>query len=299
MKSANDPVTAFSLSDPFLNGSRRPDLNDIRYMEEISLNAWPSAKVELYDGWLIRFSHNYTYRTNAVEQVGPSSIPIPEKVSYCEDIYRDYATPCHFKISPLIDPDFDAYLVSKGYEKRHITEVMTMDLKKANLLGPIEKEYEFDNRMGLPSCIHYPDGVDVRLQSFITDDWIRGVFHLNGTCEEVLLKTVPSMFKAIPKKTIVACVEIDGRMVASGLGICDREFVGLYAIYVSASCRRRHYARSVCSAILEEGAALGAERSYLQVVKGNSNARRLYQSLGFEDFYTYWFRSLRRFPERT
>ena len=293
MKQSHDPEAAFELTDPFLTGSRRPDLNDIRYLEEISLNAWPSAKVELYDGWLIRFSHNYTYRTNAVEQVGPSSLSVPEKVSYCERVYRDYHTPCHFKISPLIDPDFDRFLEAKGYEKRHITEVMTMDLKNAHLVPPLEKEYEFDNRMGLPSCIHYPDGVDVRLQSCITDDWIRGVFHLNGTCEEVLLKTVPAMFKAIPKRTIVACVEIDGKIVASGLGICDREYIGLYAIYVSASCRRRHYARCICSAILSEGSALGAQRSYLQVVQGNAKARGLYLSLGFEDDYTYWFRSLR------
>ena len=30
---------------------------------------------------------------------------------------------------------------------------------------------------------------------------------------------------------------------------------------------------------------------YLQVVKGNTAAKNLYTSLGFEDFYTYWFRS--------
>lgn len=50
----------------------------MKLIEEISLNAWPSHKIELYDGWLIRFSHNYTYRTNSVEQVGDSLIPIEE-----------------------------------------------------------------------------------------------------------------------------------------------------------------------------------------------------------------------------
>ncbi len=27
----------------------------MKLIEEISLNAWPSHKIELYDGWLIRF----------------------------------------------------------------------------------------------------------------------------------------------------------------------------------------------------------------------------------------------------
>lgn len=34
----------------------------------------------------------------------------------------------------------------------------------------------------------------------------------------------------------------------------------------------------------------GAENAYLQVVQGNTAAKRLYASLGFTDFYTYWFR---------
>ena len=54
----------------------------MKLIEEISLNAWPSHKIELYDGWLIRFSHNYTYRTNSVEQVGKSLIPAEEKIKY-------------------------------------------------------------------------------------------------------------------------------------------------------------------------------------------------------------------------
>ena len=55
---------------------------EIKYMEEISLNAWPSYRIELYDGWLLRYSHNYTYRTNSVEQIGESTIPVSEKISY-------------------------------------------------------------------------------------------------------------------------------------------------------------------------------------------------------------------------
>ena len=41
---------------------------------------------------------------------------------------------------------------------------------------------------------------------------------------------------------------------------------------------------------LTEGMKKGAENAYLQVVQGNTAAKRLYASLGFTDFYTYWFR---------
>lgn len=266
----------------------------MKLIEEISLNAWPSHKIELYDGWLIRFSHNYTYRTNSVEQVGHSSIPVDEKITYCEKVYENYHTPANFKINPLLDPSFDRMLEERGYEIRHVTEVMTMPIEHFIPYRQISAEYEYYGRnSGLPSFIEYPDNILVQLRDRITDDWIASLFRLNGTTNPTLRRIVPSMFKAIPKETIVAFIEIDGRTVASGLGILDRGHVGLYAIYVDASCRRKHFARSICSAILSEAKKKGAAHAYLQVVADNAAAKSLYQSLGFEDFYTYWFRSLK------
>ena len=154
----------------------------IRLIEELSLNAWPSHKIEYYDGWLIRFSHNYTYRTNSVEQVGTSSIPIDEKIEYCESIYRNFRTPVSFKINPLMDPTFDSLLASRGYTVRHTTEVMMLQLDNVNFhpYPRIAEEYEFYGRnSGLPSWIDYPDDTTVSLRDTITDEWIQGLFRLN------------------------------------------------------------------------------------------------------------------------
>ena len=264
---------------------------NIKYMEELSLNAWPSYKIELYDGWLIRYSCNYTYRTNSVEQIGPSSIPVEEKIAYCEAVYTGFGTPTSFKINPLLDPSFDHLLARRGYDVKHLTEVMTCSLDEVNLMQEQERDYLFENRLNLPTLVRYPGQLTVQLSSEITPEWLQGLFHLNGTASPALRRIVPSMYAAIPKETIAASVEIDGHMAASGLGIRDRDWVGIYAVYVSPSCWRRHYARAVCSTILREAKLLGAEKAYLQVVKGNHSAKKLYESLGFRDFYTYWFRS--------
>lgn len=263
----------------------------IKLIEEISLNAWPSHKMELYDGWLIRFSHNYTHRTNSVTQVGASIVPVDEKITYCEKIYENYHTPAIFKISPLLEPGFDVLLANRGYEIQHTTEVMTMDFEDFHPYLPISAEFEYYGRnSGLPSFVVYPNDVIVQLRDRITDEWIHSLFRLNGTTNPTLRRIVPSMFKAIPKETIVASIEIDGRMVASGLGILDRGHVGLYAIYVDVSCRHKTFGRAICSTILSEARKKGVNQAYLQVVKGNTNARTLYQSLGFRDLYCYWFR---------
>ncbi len=264
---------------------------EIRYMEEMSLNAWPSYRIEFYDGWILRYSHNYSYRTNSVEQISLSTIPVEEKISYCEKIYSDLHCKTSFKIQPLLDPSFDDLLAKRGYEIRRRTNVMTMDINDSTLLPETGREFLFENRLHLPTLVHYGDDLSVELKAFVTDEWMKGLFSLNGTSDPTLRRIVPRMYASIPKQTIVASVEIDGRMVASGLGIRDRDWVGIYAIYVSPSCWRRGYARAICSTLLREAERLGANRAYLQVASGNDNAIKLYESLGFSDFYTYWFRS--------
>ena len=33
---------------------------DIKTIEDLSLNAWPSHQMQVYDGWILRFSYFYT-----------------------------------------------------------------------------------------------------------------------------------------------------------------------------------------------------------------------------------------------
>jgi len=242
----------------------------ISKIEDLSINAWPSFKTELYDNWIIRFSHEYTFRTNCVEQIGASTIDIHDKIKYCEQVYYDYKSPCIFKITPRIDESFDAMLDNIGYKKMNKTNVMTMPLEN-----------------------FVPDtsvSTAVILENEITDDWIFNVFRLNNITKPIHHKIVPNMFKAIPKKTIVAKVIKDGIMVASGLGILDRDDLGLYAIYTDPAYRGLGCARAVCNAVLNKGKELGASYTYLQVVDGNTAAFNLYSSLGYRLEYSYWFR---------
>lgn len=244
------------------------DIN-IKKIEDMSLNAWPSHKMELYDGWILRFSYFYTHRTNSVEQFGASTLPWREKVAYCEKEYRRLGSPAIFKISPLVSQDFDYTLENRGYEIQHTTDVMTLRLKDAHLGASYQ---------------------DVNFSREIPDEWIQGLFALKGTTDPIHLAVVPSMYRAIPKETVCASISRDGKIIATGLGILDRDYIGIYAIHVREDYRRQGLARQICTGLLKEGGKLGAENAYLQVVHGNHLASRLYESLGFRYFYTYWFR---------
>ena len=242
---------------------------NIKKIEDMSLNAWPSHKMELYDGWILRFSYFYTHRTNSVEQFGTSTLPWREKVSYCEDVYKRLGSPAIFKISPLVSPDFDYMLENRGYSVQHITNVMTVDLDNAVLDAPV---------------------TDVLFSNEIPDFWIHSLFDLKRTTNPIHRSVVPSMYRAILKETVCASITKNGEIIATGLGILDRDYIGIYAIHVREDYRRRGYARQICTGLLNEGKKRGASHAYLQVVKNNASAEKLYSSLGFQYFYTYWFR---------
>ena len=244
----------------------------IKTIEDLSLNAWPSHQIQIYDGWLLRFSYFYTHRTNSVEQIGLSTIPIDDKIEYCQQIYRKWGTPAIFKISPMVDRIFDRELERRDYAIEHTTQVMVMDLE------------------GFHSSAPRPDGL--LLEQSIPRRWIEGLFELKGTTNAMHRKIVPSMYRAIPMDTIAASIWQNGKIVATGLGILDREYIGLYAIHVHPEFRGRGYAFRLCSAILSAGRKKGARKSYLQVVAGNRPAENLYRRIGFHPLYTYWFRVL-------
>lgn len=243
---------------------------DIKTIEDLSLNAWPSHQIQVYDGWILRFSYFYTHRTNSVEQIGPSILPFSEKINYCEQIYKRWQTPCIFKITPLSDPSLESLLVEKGYHTEHRTEVMALDLNNINIEETPHKQ--------------------VHVQYDIPLSWIHGLFDLKQTTDPIHRKIVPSMYAAIPKDVISACILDNGRIIATGLGILDRDYIGIYAIHVDEAYRGRHYASSIVHTLLSEGKRKGAAQAYLQVVSGNQPAISLYRKAGFRKLYTYWFR---------
>lgn len=244
---------------------------DIKTIEDLSLNAWPSHQMQVYDGWILRFSYFYTHRTNSVEQIGPSILPFSEKVPYCEQIYQRWGTPSIFKITPLCDPCLESLLIKRDYHIEHSTDVMVLNL------------------CDLPESFE-PYTAPVELENCISDFWIRGLFDLKGTDNPIHRRIVPSMYAAIPKDVISVCIRDQGRIVATGLGILDRDYIGIYAIHVEEAYRGQHFATQIVQTLLEHGRRQGASRAYLQVVSGNQPAIALYRKIGFRRFYTYWFR---------
>jgi N-acetylglutamate synthase len=258
---------------------------DIKTIEDLSLNAWPSHQMELYDGWILRFSHFYTHRTNSVEQFGTSSLTWREKIPHCEAVYQRWGTPAIFKISPLVSKDFDYILENRNYEIQHTTNVMVLNLEDAVLDAPTDSVIISQSIQR-----EWIDSHSVIISQSIQREWIDSLLALNGTTNAIHKAIVPTMYNAIAKETICVSIQSQGLIIGTGLGILDRDYVGVYAIHVREDYRKKGLARSLCTSILKQGIKKGAKKAYLQVVAGNDPAFLLYQSLGFQSLYSYWFR---------
>ncbi len=99
-----------------------------------------------------------------------------------------------------------------------------------------------------------------------------------------------AILKGIQARCAFAALSGGEGWVACGLAVLEQDLLGLFDIVTHPSQRRRGHGRSLVTALLDWGRSHQAKQAYLQVVADNSAAADLYQQLGFENLYNYWYR---------
>lgn len=243
----------------------------IRTLEELSFRALPALETRHYDGWLLRFANGYTRRCNSVNPVFCSSIELDKKIDYCEALYNERQMPTHFKLTDQVHPeDLDAVLATRGYQKAALTDVQVLSLSTLDL---------------------YPDE-KVTIKNRLRDSWLTDFAYLNGL-KQYQQQTLKSMLKIIHQKVAYATLTMRGNAVAVGLAVVDDNFMGIFDVVTSEKHRQKGYGERVVRSLLHWGSEQGAEHAWLQVVRDNEPAQRLYEKLGFETSYSYWYRSFK------
>ena len=242
-------------------------MNEISLIEEISMNAHPSLKTIVYDGWILRFANGHTNRANSINLTYPGKLPLEEKISECERIYESQGLPTIYKLTVLSAPRLDSVLEAKGYKVVTPTNIMT---KTLNNYQTLDRQAVITHK--------------------ISKEWQECYFDVNHIDDSFIRETDRQIQGNIINHAICASIFEDGRPVACGLCVIEREYVGLYNITVHEDYRKKGLGFTICSSLLNEAKRMGAKKAYLQVVDGNTLAIKLYHKLGFEDCYQYWYR---------
>ena len=278
------------------------NFNALRY-EELTLNAFPVLHTEVYDGWILRFSGGEGYQGNCISPLYLSTRAYEDKIDYCENKFREKGLPCVFKMTPNVPAALDQQLAMRQYELEDKTYIMECSLTSEDSLSSEEAQVLSS---GSPTG---EDGAqennilaktEIRLSREIDDSWLEAFLTLEGMDKDICPETARAMLNAIRKPVYCAALyenEIShgsnadcGRIVGCGLGVVEDNKIGIYDIRVESSFRQNGIGARICRAIMEEGKKEGAQKAFLHVSASNRPAVRLYQGLGFEEAYTYWYR---------
>jgi ribosomal protein S18 acetylase RimI-like enzyme len=247
----------------------------VRLLEELTLNAWPPLETRLFDGWLLGFSGGYTRRAKSIQPLYASTLPLLEKIEWCEAISRARTVPLTFKItSECPDDALDSLLHERGFVLAAPTSVQIADLSEAAGVD---------------------EGEGVVLSPLVEERWFADFNRLTHT-PPALHGAERSLLEKIAPAHRFASIALDGETVALGLAVQEREYVGLFDIVVDPRVRNQALGRRVCTALLGWGASAGARLGHLGVMQDNTAALHLYAGLGFREAYTYWYRSAPQLP---
>ena len=242
------------------------------HLEELAMNAWPALQTVLYDGWIVRFAKGYTKRANSVTPLYPSTLWLDEKIHTCEQLFKKQKLRPTFRLSQATDiSEIDARLADRNYERIDTTSVQTVDL------------YEIDVEQSKHAYL-LPDysGMESWLSSFHT-------LSSNHRPDDVTHKEMLSNIKG---KTGYMVIIDEGELVACGLGVVERGYLGIFDVVTAVSHRNKGYGTELMTSLLAWGKDCGADYSYLQVMTNNQSALNLYAKLGYKEQYQYWYRVL-------
>jgi GNAT superfamily N-acetyltransferase len=240
-----------------------------RSIEEFSINAWPALQTLLLDGWLLRFADGYTKRSNSISALYEGSEQeLVSKIEKCEEIYRQAGQPVLFKITPFVSPLLDRMLEDRGYKSIEPSLVM-----------------ELDNLSAVPE----PSRFEICIESAITREWVDRLITMNGMAERDGNTTLKLFDRTLLHTSFFTLYDEDVA-VACGIGVANKEYVGLFDIVTHPDHRNKGCGEQLLYYILKWAREYGATKSCLMVLRHNPPANRLYEKLNYKIAYPYGYR---------
>jgi ribosomal protein S18 acetylase RimI-like enzyme len=238
-------------------------------LETAAFAAWPSALSTDFNGWQLRLDRGYTKRANSANATAQAQPLSNADLDAIESRFGQLGLTPTFRLTSFAPvAQVDALLERRGYRFVDRSLVMTRPLGAA------------DDTVGATLT----DGAPRWLQAY------QAVSGKSGADQAVHLE----ILRRIANPCAWAVHGPEGSPVCCGLGVVVEPHLGLFDIATRAGHLRQGLARQLCRALLGWGWRQGARTAFLQVVADNAPAIGLYQGLGFEVAYQYWYRVPRR-----
>lgn len=235
----------------------------------VSAQGWPAVHTERLGGWLLQAADGFTGRANSVVPLGSPGAPLDQALAMVQDFYEARGLPPRIQV--VVGSALEASLRSRGWEvlasgKEAYASAEVQVAPLATML---------DRLAGTPEA-------DVRLTTDLDETWLE----LYG--RTTTQAAVRHVLGGPPGQATLARVVVDGQgVVGIGRGVVTPPWLGVAAVEVTASMRRRGLARAIMARLGNWALDRGAAWVYLQVGSDNAAARSLYGRLGFTVDHAY------------
>ncbi|WP_369055922.1 GNAT family N-acetyltransferase [Kineococcus terrestris] len=259
---------------------RRPphEAVGVEELELVAAAHWRPHEVERLGGWRLRAAGGFTGRANSALALGSPGVPLPAAVAAVEDFYARRGLPARVAVPHAAGtapdgpdaPEVARELAARGWAVDTPTLVLTAAVD--DLPGPDE--------------VPLPAGCAVVSTGEPDAAWLAGYHYRGGPA------VPPAGLRVLVSADaqVFARVVEDGAVVAVARGSLGAGWLGVSAVEVAPSHRRRGLARRLLAEVAGVGRAHGAVSAFLQVAAANGGARALYEGAGFGVHHAYHYR---------
>lgn len=236
---------------------------DFANLETINMRTWSAPLQGQRNGWQLRLSGGYSRRANSVYTHNYHGTDLSADIAYCERVYTLHGMHATFRTTKGSQPsNLHDILQEHGYEQSHPSQIKIADLGT------------FD------STSHD----DFLWSSEFSEAWLQRYMQLNQI-DPKHYESHTAILQSLPDTVCFGQIGQD----AMGLAVIEQSFVAFYDIVVDEAMRGRGYGSALMQSLIHWAKTTGATSGILAVDGTNTIAQRLYDKLGFETQYEYWY----------
>lgn len=246
-----------------------PSTADELALEAVAARGLRPADTADLGGWRLRADSGFTRRANSVLPLGSPGLPLDEALDRAGAWYAERGLPLKLHVPVEARRLLDAGLGERGWPAEARTHLFVARLDA--LAPPVRPTAD-----GPTPPVDIADEPD--------DAWLalyRDGGGLTPTGRALLTRHDRAGYAAL---------RVDGQVVAVARGAIDDTWLGVMAVEVAPTFRRRGLAGAVTAALWAWGQQRGATHTYLQVLADNEPATALYRQLGYWVHHDYHYR---------
>lgn len=247
-------------------------VRQVRELQERAARAVPAAVQENRGGCWLRYTDSTAtwWAGAALMHHGPQVRDLESRIADAEDFYAAHGAAARFQICPACPPGLDDALSLRAYQGDDVVSLQVAIPRHIRRHVPAPAL-----RVELTEC---PDA-----------QWCHLLMAVQGP------DTDPTpewrLLQRVHRPRAYATAFLSGCPVAVGRAVTDTGWTGVFSMATLPAARRHGAASAVLATLADWADRQGSTHLYLQVPRDSTAPFRLYRHAGFEEAYTYHYRT--------